>query len=65
MALADEQAVLGRVMEQQQLNSTVEYGLVVGEERTIGERGGGILKDLFKPLTLTFHQAILKLFLIV
>ena len=31
MALADEQAVLGRVMEQQQINSTVDYGLVEGK----------------------------------
>ena len=38
MALADEQAVLGRVMEQQQLNSTVDYGLIEGKKRTIGKR---------------------------
>ena len=38
MALADEQAVLGRVMEQQRANSTVDYGLVEGKKRTIGKR---------------------------
>ena len=38
MALADEQAVLDRVMEQQQVNSTVDYGLVEGKKRTIGKR---------------------------
>ena len=38
MALADGQAVLGRVMEQQRLNSTVDYGLAEGKKRTIGKR---------------------------
>ena len=44
MALADEQAVLGRVMEQQQINSTVDYGLVEGKRRTIEKRLGEIEK---------------------
>lgn len=38
MALADEQAVLEKVMEQQQVNSTVDYVLVEGKKRTIGKR---------------------------
>ena len=36
--LADEQAVLDKVMAQQQVNSTVDYGLVEGKKRTIGKR---------------------------
>ncbi len=48
MALADEQAVLGRVMEQQQLNSTVDYGLVEGKKRTIGKRLEEIEKVISK-----------------
>ncbi len=38
LALEDEQAVLDRVMEQQQLNSTVDYGLIEGKKRTIKKR---------------------------
>jgi len=38
MALADEQAVLDKVMEQQQTNSTIDYGLIEGKKRTIGKR---------------------------
>ncbi len=38
MALADKQAVLEKVMEQQQVNSTVDYALVEGKKRTIGKR---------------------------
>ena len=48
MALADEQAVLDKVMEQQQLNSTVDYGLVEGKKRTIGKRLEEIEKVISK-----------------
>lgn len=48
MALADEQAVLDRVMEQQHLNSTVDYGLIEGKKRTIGKRLEEIEKVISK-----------------